>query len=286
MSDKNNSQATDTGHVWDDNLRELTNQPPRWWMISFYASMAWVVVYFVLYPAIPLLHGYTKGILGWTQIKEYKQDMQEIEKVRAPYEDKLKGMTPAAVLADRELTSYTLNAAKVLFGDRCSACHGAGGAGNPGFPVLADDDWLYGGDLDTIQASVTEGRQGMMPNFGSQLSTQEIDELANYVVALSQGQGDSQPAGKALFDNAGCSGCHGPDGKGMHMMGSANLTDGIWRFKAKDQLASVKYTITHGVNDGSNPQTRNAVMPSFQGKLSPTDITKLTVYVHELGGGQ
>lgn len=286
MSDDKKGQVTDTGHVWDGNLRELANDPPRWWMISFYASLIWVAVYFILYPSIPTLHGYTKGILGWTQIKEYKKELQEIEEIRAPYENKLKGMTPAAVLADRELTSYTINAAKVLFGDRCAACHGAGGAGNPGFPVLADDDWLYGGELDTIQESITEGRQGMMPSFGSQLSAQEIDTLTDFVLALSQGKGDSVPAGKALFDEAGCSGCHGPDGKGMHMMGSANLTDGIWRFVAKDQRESVKYTITHGVNDGSDPKTRQAIMPSFKDKLAPTDITKLTVYVHELGGGQ
>ena len=285
MSDKKTNQVGDTGHVWDDNLRELLNDPPRWWMISFYASIAWVVVYFILYPSIPLVDSYTKGVMGWTQIKEYKEDLQKIEQVRAPWENKLKGKTPAAILADPELTSYTISSAKVLFGDRCAACHGAGGAGNPGFPVLADDDWLYGGDVDAIQESITAGRQGMMPAFKDQLSEKEIDDLANFVMALSQGNGDSQPAGKALFDEAGCSGCHGADGKGMHMMGSANLTDGIWRFKAKDQLASVKYTITHGVNTGEE-DSRNAVMPEFGKMLSKTDIVKLTVYVHELGGGQ
>jgi cytochrome c oxidase cbb3-type subunit 3 len=126
----------------------------------------------------------------------------------------------------------------------------------------------------------------MMMAFGSQLSANQIDEVANFVMALSQGNGDSQPAGKALFDDMGCSGCHGPDGAGMQMMGSANLTDSIWRFTAQDQIESVKYTITHGVNDGSDPETRNAVMPSFEGQLSKSDISKLAVYVHELGGGQ
>ncbi len=285
MSDKKTNQVGDTGHVWDDNLRELLNEPPRWWMISFYASIAWVVVYFILYPAIPLVNGYTKGIMGWTQIKEYKEDLQKIEQVRAPWENKIKGMTPAAILADSELTNYTVSSAKVLFGDRCAACHGAGGAGNPGFPVLADDDWLYGGDVDAIQESIAAGRQGMMPGFKDQLSEKEIDELTDFVMALSQGNGDSQPAGKALFDGAGCSGCHGADGKGMHMMGAPNLTDGIWRFASQDQRASVRYTIAHGVNTGEK-DARNAVMPSFENQLSKTDIVKLTVYVHELGGGQ
>jgi len=285
MSDKKTNQVGDTGHVWDDNLRELLNEPPRWWMISFYASIAWVLVYFILYPSIPLVDSYTKGVMGWTQIKEYKEDLRKIEQVRAPWENKLKGMSAAAILADSDLTSYTISSAKVLFGDRCAACHGAGGAGNPGFPVLADDDWLYGGSVESIQESITAGRQGMMPGYAGQISDKEIDDLANFVMALSQGNGDSQPAGKALFDEAGCSGCHGADGKGMHMMGSANLTDGIWRFSSQDQLASVKYTITHGVNTGEK-DSRNAVMPSFENQLSATDITKLAVYVHQLGGGQ
>lgn len=286
MNDKKTKQIGDTGHVWDDSLRELLNEPPRWWMISFYAGFAWVAVYFILYPSIPLVDSHTKGIMGWTQIKEYKEDLSQIEQVRAPYEDKLKGMSATAILADPELTRYTISAAKVLFGDRCAACHATGGAGNPGFPVLADDDWLYGGTAETIEETVTGGRGGMMIAFGSQLSAKQIDEVADFVMALSQGKGDSQPAGKAVFEEFGCGGCHGPDGAGMQMMGSANLTDGIWRFTAQDQLESVKYTIAHGVNDGSDSETRSATMPSFENKLSTSDISKLAVYVHQLGGGQ
>lgn len=286
MNDKKTNQIGDTGHVWDDSLRELLNDPPRWWMISFYAGFAWVAVYFILYPSIPLVDSHTKGIMGWTQIKEYKEDLSQIEQVRAPYEDKLKGMSATAILADPELTRYTISAAKVLFGDRCAACHATGGAGNPGFPVLADDDWLYGGAAETIEETVTGGRGGMMIAFGSQLSAKQIDDVSDFVMALGQGKGDSQPAGKVVFEEAGCGGCHGEDGAGMQMMGSANLTDGIWRFTAQDQLESVKYTIAHGVNDGSDPETRNAVMPSFENKLSKGDISKLAVYVHQLGGGQ
>jgi cytochrome c oxidase cbb3-type subunit 3 len=114
--------------------------------------------------------------MGWTMMEEYKEDLSKIEQVRAPYENKLKGMSAAAILGDPELTRYTISAAKVLFGDRCAACHAAGGAGNPGFPVLADDDWLYGGTVETIEESVTGGRQGMMMAFGSQLSANQIDD--------------------------------------------------------------------------------------------------------------
>jgi cytochrome c oxidase cbb3-type subunit 3 len=269
-----------TGHIWDDNLRELRNDPPSWWTIGFHASWIFVLLYSILYPTWPLISSHTKGVMGWTSIGEYKQDLQAIETVRGPYEEKIKTMSAAAILADEELSNYVVRSAKVLFGDNCAACHGAGGQGNPNFPVLADDDWLYGGTITDIETTITGGRQGMMTAHAAMLSEAEIDKLAGAVMA---GNVASEP----LFMEKGCVACHGPDAKGMTMMGSANLTDGIFRFASTDQLASVKYTITHGVNDASNAQTRNAVMPAFGGgKLSETDIKKLAVYVHKLGGGQ
>lgn len=279
MSDKSNPyDAPDTGHVWDDNLRELTNQPPKWWMIGFYASLAIVVFYIIWYPSIPMVNTHFKGVSGWTAIKEYKEDMATIEAQRAPYEDKLPGMSAAAILADDELSTYVQRSAKVLFGDNCAACHGAGGAGNQSFPVLADNDWLYGGSIQAIEQSIISGRNGNMP--AHTMSDADLNALADAIVA-------NNPASSALFSEKGCFACHGADGKGMQALGAANLTDKIWRFTAEDQRESVKYTITHGVNMPSDEQTRNAVMPKFGGgKLSDTEIKKLAVYVHTLGGGQ
>lgn len=280
---KNSTDAPDTGHVWDDNLRELTNQPPRWWMNTLYLSGIFLVLYFVLYPSIPLVDGWTKGILGWTQMKRLNESVQEIEAIRAPFENKLKGMSAAAIIADDELSNYTIASAKVLFGDRCAPCHGTGGSGNPGYPVLADDDWLYGGTVDNIQQSITMGRRPMMPAYGNMLNEQQLDDLTKHMIALSKGS--EHAAGKELYMNQGCGGCHGMDARGMQMMGSANLTDAIWRFTPGTE-ESVKYTIKYGVNAPGAKETRPAVMPSFQNQLSETDITKLTVYVHKLGGGQ
>ncbi len=280
MSEKSNPHGQTTGHVWDDTLAELTNQPPKWWMIGLHASWILVLVYGIYYPAWPLLHSHTKGIAGWTAVKEYKKDLAEVESIRAPYEAKIAKMDVKAILADNELKEYISRSGKVLFGDNCAACHGSGGQGNPGFPSLVDDDWLYGGKIDTILQTITNGRQGMMPKMGgNQLTPEEIDKLAN---AIYNGKVTEEP----LFTAKGCVGCHGPDGKGMQALGSANLTDKIWRFKAEDQLASIKYTIAHGVNDPSDPKTRKAKMPAWKNRLSETQIKKLAVYVHELGGGQ
>ncbi|HEY5604740.1 MAG TPA: cytochrome-c oxidase, cbb3-type subunit III [Gammaproteobacteria bacterium] len=280
---KNPTGAPDTGHVWDGNLRELTNQPPRWWMITLYLSGLFILVYFILYPSIPTFTGYTKGVLGWTQMKRYEESTVEIKAIRAPYEAKIAALPVPEIVADQELVNYTRRSAKVLFGDRCAPCHGAGGAGNPGYPVLADDDWLFGGSVETIQQTITIGRKGMMPGFKASLSEQALNDLTQHVLAMSKGA--EHAPGKELFVNKGCAGCHGMDGKGMQMLGAANLADSIWRFTPATE-ESVKYTIAYGVNMPGAAETRIAVMPAFGEQLSATDIKKLAVYVHQLGGGQ
>ncbi len=276
-----------TGHVWDENLRELSNPPPKWWMIALWASLAWFVGYGFLYPMWPIGQEPTQGLLGWSQMDEYNEAVAEVEKMRAPYENKIAGMNAAAILEDSELQEYIQRSAKVLFGDNCAACHGAGGAGNIAFPVLADDNWLYGGQIDTIMQSINNGRAGVMTAHAKILSDEEINTLAQYTLTLSQGKDD--PAGKTLFQQKGCIACHGMDAKGMHALGSANLTDGIWRFlpeAGETQLDSAEYTIRHGVNDPNDPQTREAQMPAFKDRLDDSDVKKLAVYVHTLGGGQ
>lgn len=289
-----------TGHFWDDNLRELNNPPPSWWMIGFWASIAWVVGYFILYPSWPMPYqpqqgeGFTKGVIGWTQIKEYEEGVQQLQEMRAKYEEKIAAMTAEQILADPGMTQYTLASAKVLFGDNCSACHGSGGQGNPGYPVLVDDDWLYGGSLAKLQESLAYGRKGAMTAHKDILTPAEVDALAKFVVDLSEGKATDQ--GWALFNEKGCAACHGPKANGVLAelpggeivtVGAANLTDGIWRFEPGG-LESAKHTILYGVNQTGVEGTREAVMPAFAdtGKLNPLQIKKLVVYVHELGGGK
>jgi cytochrome c oxidase cbb3-type subunit 3 len=274
-----------TGHVWDDDLGDFTNQPPKWWMLGLTASAIWVVVYWLYYPSIPVstTSSFFKGLGGWTAISEMEADKGVVDEVRGKYEAKLKDMTPAAILADSELTEYVTRSGKVLFGDNCAACHGTNGVGTidkQGLfaPILNDDDWLYGGTVNDIHMSITDGRQGMMMAHKDMLSAAEIDTLANAVAA-------GTPTATPLFAEKGCTACHGEDGKGMAAMGSANLTDKVYRFDGS--VEGIKYTIANGVNAGT-PETRVAVMPSFKaaGKLSDAEMKKLAVYVYKFGGGQ
>ncbi len=271
-----------TGHIWDADLRELSNPPPRWWTIAFWISMGWVVVYAILYPMIPYGQEATKGVLGWTQMKEYHQGMAEIEAVRAPFEERIAQMSAAEILADDGLASYVVASSKVLYGDFCSACHGSGGMGGPGYPVLADDEWLWGGTIEAVVTSITNGRRGVMTAHGKILNDEEINSLAQSVIARDV-------ASNPLYMSKGCIACHGMDGGGMAILGAPSLVDTIYRFlpeEGETQLESVKYTIRHGVNDPSDPNTREAEMPAFRDRLSESDIKKLAVYVHRMGGGQ
>ena len=255
-------------------------------------------MYWLYYPSVPVPSSTTffKGIGGWTAIKELEADKNEVDAVRGKYEAKLKNMAPAAILADSDLTEYVKRSGKVLFGDNCAPCHGTNGVGTKDkeglmAPILNDDDWLYGGTIDSIHTTISGGRQGMMVAHQDSLSSQQIDDVAKYVKAMSD-EGKSQAdadaavaAGKKVFMESDCVSCHGPDAKGMQAMGSANLTDKIWRFDGS--LEGIKRTITYGVNNG-NPKARVAIMPNFKeaGKLSDSDIKKLAVYVYKFGGGQ
>ena len=299
MSEKHDANdPTTTGHVWDDDLADFTNQPPKWWMLALTASAIWIIVYWLYYPSVPIPTSNTffKGVGGWSAIKEMEADKSDVDTVRGKYEAKIKNLAPAAILADSDLTEYVKRSGKVLFGDNCAPCHGTNGVGTRDkeglfAPVLDDDDWLYGGKIDDIYTTISGGRQGMMIGHKDTLTEQQIADVARYVMAMSKESKDIADAdpvvadGRKVFMESDCTGCHGADAKGMQAMGTANLTDKIWRFDGS--LKGVERTIAYGVNSG-DPKARVAVMPSFTdaGKLSDADIKKLAVYVYKFGGGQ
>ncbi len=293
-----------TGHIWDEDIRELDNPPPLWWMLAFYAGFIMIIFYALYYPSIPLVNDHTKGLAGWTQIVEYKDDFKVLndwrERTFADKEERLASLDVTEILKDDELRNYAIATSKVLYGDYCMACHGAGGQGNPNFPVLANDDWLWGGSIKAIEATLINGRVGNMPARGmmGNLSDEDVAAVADYTIALSEGRADdaSVAAGKAIYAGKGmCMACHGPAGKPLAPTGATNLTDQIWRFggtPGSDLRDEVIRTITNGVNVKKDGQflaeTRRAEMPSFKERLPDADrnIKRLAVYVHQLGGGQ
>ncbi|MEF3193835.1 MAG: c-type cytochrome, partial [Halothiobacillaceae bacterium] len=187
------------------------------------------------------------------------------------------------ILANPDMMAFARSMAKGYFGDYCAGCHGQGGQGNlPYFPNLADDDWLWGGKLEQIQTALVSGRKGNMPAFPVQ--GQALDDLASYVLSLSGEQVDAAAAQRGKAGFAMCMGCHGAEGKGNPMLGAANLTDKAWsviNIPAAGSIEEKKRLVAGVITKGIQRE-----MPAFGNRLKPEEIKMLTVYVHELGGGQ
>ncbi len=308
MSDakKPQSAVQTTGHAWDGDIQEFNNPLPNWWLWSFYATVVFAVVYWIFYPAWPVGGGYTTGIMNditfvdsdgtektthWNTRALLLKEMQEGKSatLSREYLEKVKDADYQTILGDAEMMAFTRSMAVGLFGDNCMPCHGAGGAGVMGlFPNLADDDWLWGGTVEDIEATITNGRYGFMPSFRETFDEQQLDDVVSYVLSLSGHEVDDAAAarGKDIFqtETGGCYYCHGTDGKGLKSQGSANLTDQIWTIAdvpgaatLEDKKALVRQVVVNGVQ---------RTMPAWKDRLDETQIKLLTVYVHELGGGQ
>lgn len=280
------SGTATTGHEWDG-IKELNTPLPRWWLLTFYATIIWAFGYWVVYPAWPTISGYTTGVLQYSSRANVAVDLADLEKIRGAKMVALTSAPIADVEKDPALLALARARGKAAFGDNCAPCHGSGATGAKGFPNLNDDDWLWGGKveqiLQTIQHGVRSGdpdaHEGAMLAFGQQgiLKPAEIVTVANYVRSLSglpTAAGFDKEAGARIFaDN--CAACHGTDGKGNQDLGAPNLTDKIWLYGGDE--ATIIETITNG---------RGGVMPAWSARLDPTTVKALAVYVHTLGGGQ
>jgi len=303
---KTQSAVQTTGHAWDGDLQEFNNPLPSWWLWGFYATVVFAVLYWLLFPAWPVAGSFTKGVMNtitfvdssgeertthWNTRSLLLKDLQESESAQRSreYLEKVAAADYQQILSDPEMMDFTRSLAKGLFGDNCAACHGAGGAGVTGlFPNLADDDWLWGGTVEQIEATIRTGRYGFMPAFRASFNQQQLDDLATYVLSLSghEVEQDAAARGQTIFqtDAGGCYYCHTSSGTGLQSQGAANLTDQVWTVAAVDRAqtieerkAAVKRVISNGVERR---------MPDWSVRLQPEQIKLLTVYVHELGGGQ
>lgn len=289
MTDINKDQLTGkptTGHVWDG-IQELNNPLPKWWLTVLYACIAFSILWWVLYPAIPGFSGYTKGVLGYNQRADYAQQAAAAAEAQKVWIDKITASTAEQINGDAELLNFAMSGGKAVFNENCAACHAPGGAGRPAYPVLADDDWLWGGDLAQIEQTIRHGiratndeatRNNVMPNFGTDgvLTPEQIADVAAFVMSLSGEQADAAAAerGKQVFvDN--CAACHGEQGKGNLELGAPNLTDSIWLYGGDAKTIAAQIT-----------KPRHGVMPAWEGRLTDAQIKMLAVYVHSLGGGQ
>jgi len=269
------------GHEWDG-IEELDTPMPRWWLWTFYLTIVFSIGYVVAYPAWPLLDKGTEGVLGWTSRGQLAAEMEREGTRKAPMLAALADVPIERLPENSERMRMAVAGGRAAFKVNCVQCHGAGAAGGAGYPNLNDDDWLWGGDLQSIQYTLTHGtrqpgdeqtRSSQMPAFAGILTSPQIGQVADHVLSLS-GKARGTAMGAKLFtDN--CAACHGPGGGGNRAFGAPDLADAIWLYGGThEQVASQIAAPRHGV------------MPAWQDRLDPVTIKMLAAYVHSLGGGE
>lgn len=284
--DKTDEMQT-TGHEWDG-IREYDTPMPRWWLWTFYGTIAWSAVIVVLYPAIPLVNGATQGIIGYDSRLEVAQDIADVNERNAPIDTALVETDLTAISGDEDLQRYAVAGGNAVFDTYCAQCHGSGGGGAQasGYPSLTDDAWLWGGDIESIYQTIRHGirweddpdtRFSLMPVFGDNyLAEDEIANVVEHVLAISGQDHDAAmaEAGAEIFANE-CSACHGEQGMGDRSLGAPNLTDAVWLYGG-DRETLIE-TVTY---------SRAGVMPPWAGRLTEAQIRQVASYVHQLGGGE
>jgi cytochrome c oxidase cbb3-type subunit 3 len=252
-----------TGHIYDG-IEELDNPLPAWWFYMFLITIVWGVGYLVAYPGM----GNFPGLLGWTQVGQHTQSVDQANEKYQEMRDKYLALPVAEIATDPKV----LKMGQRMFGNNCAQCHGADAKGRYGFPNLTNNDWIYSGTADGIETTIRDGRRAVMPAWGDILGDQGVKETTAYVLSLSGREANAQDvsAGKARFKTY-CAACHQADGTGNPLMGAPNLANGIWLYGGKPEQVS------HSIRAG-----RNGVMPAHKDTLSEDKIHILTAYVYSL----
>lgn len=257
-----------TGHTWDGDLREYNKPLPRWWINLFYLTIAFTIGYLAWYPGF----GNFSGTAGWTSAKQH-------DEARAASEAKFQaafGSYAAMPLEQLANTPAAVEAGRNLFANNCAQCHGSDARGAVGFPNLTDNSWQWGGEPETVLATITHGRTAAMPALGATIGDDAAaTAVATYVQSLSGMKVDTalSSVGKAKFDVV-CAACHTAAGTGNPILGAPNLTDDVWLYRP--DLATIKQGIQHG---------RNGQMPAFGPILGELRARLVTGYVLSLQQG-
>lgn len=267
ISNRSEDEVGDTGHTWDNDIRELNNPLPRWWLHLFNITIVFALVYLVLYPGL----GNMAGVLGWTQEQRYEEEMAAAAAAEVEVFSRYADMSPQQLMSDEP----AMGTGRRLFGQNCAMCHGSDARGAYGFPNLTDSEWQWGAGHDNIMAAINNGRQAAMPPWAPALGEDGVEQVTEYVMLLSGRKVTESlaSAGQEKFATF-CVACHGADGKGNPVLGAPDLTNDIWLYRGDRE------TITEALEHG-----RNGNMPAFGDQLSEERRSILAAYVMSLGEG-
>lgn len=271
-----------------DGIEEYDNPLPAWWFWLFIATLVFALGYLALYPGLGnwkgLLPGYdyadkdtrlafSDGQKGWTGVHEWEQEMAQAQARYGPIFARFAAMP----IEDVAKSPDALKIGARLFASNCAVCHGSDAKGGFGYPNLTDDDWRWGGDPQTIKASIMAGRFAVMPAWGPIIGEQGVSDVSAFLLTrlnnrtLPPDIKADPDAGQKIYATS-CVACHGPEGKGMAILGAPDLTHpGAYIYGSS--FAQLQETIRKG---------RQGQMPA-QAVLQGNDrVHILAAYVYSL----
>ncbi|KAB2824707.1 cytochrome-c oxidase, cbb3-type subunit III [Aliivibrio finisterrensis] len=285
-------EGEDMGHEYDG-IRELNNPLPKWWTYMFWATIAFAVIYLILYPGL----GNFKGVLGWTSSNQLVRNIDEsYASIKRAHEEQTldqfarelddadtnfgetfanlaykPGTSELLAITDIAKNDDALKVGQRLFLQNCAQCHASDARGMIGFPNLTDNAWLYGGEPQAIKTTIMYGRIGNMPAWGDVLGVDGVEEVVSYTLSLSGRKVNTKEAAAGKQRFIVCAACHGTDGKGNPALGAPDLTDNYWLFG--DSRAAVTESVVNG---------RQGVMPAWKDVLGEEKVQLISAYVWSL----
>ncbi len=165
-----------------DGIRELDNKIPPWFSILFYGTIAFAVIYMLVFHVFKI---------SPLMIDEYVDEMRsaETQKQELIKSGALINEESVTLLADPAL----LQGGKSIFMTNCVPCHGTGGEGTVG-PNLTDDYWIHGGGIKNVFKTIKYGvpAKGMI-SWQTLLNPKQMQEVGSYIISL---RGSNPPNGK------------------------------------------------------------------------------------------
>ena len=180
------------GHDYDG-IQELNNPLPGWWLMTFYITIVFAVVYYSYYTFFG----------GPTLDEELAQKMSVIQSEQQMAEEK------APVKSNEDYIALlnnpeVLEKGKAEYMLKCMACHGDKGQGLIG-PNFTDEYWIHGNG--TVAAILEVGNNGVadkgMPAWKGVIPEDTLEAVAVYIYSLygTNPEGAKPPQGVKVERN-------------------------------------------------------------------------------------
>lgn len=163
-----------------DGVMELDNNLPPWWKGIFYLAIAFAPIYVFVQHFSDFGHSSSEAYAIEMQVAK-----EEVKAYLATQEDAVDESTVVALNEPDALSKGGL-----IYGSKCSVCHGKEGEGGIG-PNLTDSYWLHGGQIGDVFKTIKDGvpEKGMIA-WKAELRPRDIQEVASYIISIN----GTQPA--------------------------------------------------------------------------------------------